>query len=117
MKCQTHSLNHLFYCDTCQVMLCKTCLAQNDHDAHKIYGLGALKELPINEKISRRAAELEKMSGRLKENEKQLNGQKALCETYLDEIEKIYATEIGKTLLAHMGKNKEELVEVCQEHQ
>ncbi len=116
MKCPTHHLKLTLYCDsdTCKLMLCKTCLANADHDDHRIYGLGALNVMPIHTKIEQRAKDLGDMADQLRGCEKQLDAERKLCETYQEEVEKINATEIGKTLLAQMGRNKDELIDICR---
>jgi len=117
LKCPQHDQIFTLYCDSdsCKTMLCKTCYLNSDHDTHKIYGFGALRELPINAKIEEKALEFRKSSEKLKEEEKLLQAQLALCEQYQTEIEKILSTEIGKTILSQMCKNKDELIDVCKE--
>jgi len=116
-KCEKHDLPLSLYCDEndCKKFICNKCLAQEGHGDHKIYGMAVLKDMAFNKIITSRAEKLKELIEKLQENVKQLKDYKNISESYKDDLDKINATVIGKSLLSQGGKNKIQLVEVCDE--
>lgn len=115
LKCPVHSKETYLFCDedSCHVPICSECVEKGNHSEHVVFGIGSLKRKDIGSKLAHKRDSLTELKNKALQTQKDLEGYNALCDTYHGEIEKIFATELGKSLMESVKGNKADLDTDC----